>query len=245
MPATYELVCEGAPALRCRLGERDVLIGRAESADFRLDGTAVSRVHARVRRHGDAVEIQDLGSQNGTHVNGRRVDGPTTLAPGDRLQLGAVVLRLERLAEPGEPPAPKVSFTFDRQSGGEIWNVGGDVHQSTTVTEDDPWDELFHGAGAGRLLMAVGLIAVVAGFGMWMAFIFTGFSPPSGVDPFEWNPFTDGARVLGLPQPVVGFILFAGGGLVASMGSGLSRAARRRRGDDVHPVRSHATRRRS
>ena len=40
-----------------------------------------------------------------------------------------------------------------RQSAHEIWNVGGDVHQSTTVVgEDDPWDELFQGTPAGRQL---------------------------------------------------------------------------------------------
>lgn len=75
---------------------RDVLVvGRASTADIRLDDTGVSRQHAEVRREGDDVVIVDLGSTNGTSVNGRVVER-ARLTPGDRIELGRTTLVYER-----------------------------------------------------------------------------------------------------------------------------------------------------
>lgn len=244
MSMTLQFVSEGRAGVHIGIGDRELLVGRGEAADVRLDSASISRLHARLRRSGDVVEVHDLGSQNGTYVNGARISKPTTVRPGDRLQLGTVVLRLERApAATATDQTGAVSFTVDDQSAGEIWNVGGDV-VSNTITDDEPWDELFQGTGAGRAMMAIGLVAVIAGFALWIGFIFTGFSPPTGSDAFNWNPFADGPQILGLPQPVLGFLLFAGGGITAGVGSGISRAARRRR-DDVHRMRLHTARRRA
>ncbi len=79
--------------------------------------------------------------------------------------------------------------------------------------------------------MALGLVSVVIGFGLWMAFIFSGFGPGElGSDPFSSAP-----QILGLPQPVVGFVLFGGGGLLMALGAGLSKASRHRRGE-IGPI---------
>lgn len=97
---------QGQPRLRVLTGAgagqneipltRDVLvIGRASTADVRLDDTGVSRQHAEVRREGDDVVVVDLGSTNGTSVNGRGVER-ARLTPGDRIELGRSVLVYER-----------------------------------------------------------------------------------------------------------------------------------------------------
>lgn len=67
-------------------------IGRATGADFILDESLVSRVHCRVEVNvsGD-LDITDLGSTNGTFVNGNRVT-TARLVPGDRLKVGRVEL---------------------------------------------------------------------------------------------------------------------------------------------------------
>lgn len=70
-------------------------IGRASTSDVRLDDTGVSRRHAEVRREGDDVVLVDLGSTNGTSVNGRLVER-ARLTPGDRIELGRTVLVYER-----------------------------------------------------------------------------------------------------------------------------------------------------
>jgi pSer/pThr/pTyr-binding forkhead associated (FHA) protein len=66
------------------------VIGRAADAAIPIDSPGMSRYHARiVVAHGEAT-LEDLGSKNGTHVNGRRITAPCRLADGQRIRLGAV-----------------------------------------------------------------------------------------------------------------------------------------------------------
>jgi hypothetical protein len=69
-----------------------VLLGRSRECDIRLVDTNVSRRHAEVRHEDDAYWIVDLGSTNGTELNGRRVER-AKLSDGDRITLGATDLR--------------------------------------------------------------------------------------------------------------------------------------------------------
>src|SRR5499427_17352 len=68
--------------------------GRDAECSLVIDGTTVSRRHARITvAHGTAT-LEDLDSTNGTHVNGTRISTPTRLAPGDEFALGSEVLRI-------------------------------------------------------------------------------------------------------------------------------------------------------
>ena len=64
-----------------------LVLGR-QAADLLIDDPEVSRSHAALRPAGDGLELEDLGSLNGTWVNGTRIQGPVRLEPGDRVQLG-------------------------------------------------------------------------------------------------------------------------------------------------------------
>jgi two-component system, cell cycle response regulator len=66
----------------------DLLLGRAGEADVWLDGEGVSRKHARLIREADGIMLTDLGSKNGTWVNGERVN-KRKLVGGDLVQVGA------------------------------------------------------------------------------------------------------------------------------------------------------------
>jgi hypothetical protein len=68
-----------------------ITIGRATTNSLMLDDEQVSREHARIVATGDARTIYDLGSSNGTFVNGQRV-AHQVLQPGDRITLGAATL---------------------------------------------------------------------------------------------------------------------------------------------------------
>ncbi len=76
------------------------LIGRGEQVPLRIDDKSVSRVHARLHFDTDreTVTLQDLGSSNGTLVDGKPADKPVPLADGDLVTLGQVelVVRLRR-----------------------------------------------------------------------------------------------------------------------------------------------------
>ena len=83
-------------------------VGRAHGADLVLRDRFLSRRHARLFLDGERLWIEDLGSQNGTLVNDRRIDGPVELRPGDVVRLSASVLTVEEAAE---APAPVSSET--------------------------------------------------------------------------------------------------------------------------------------
>ena len=69
-------------------------IGRAPGCDCLLPEDCVSRRHAELRRDGGRWFLRDLGSSNGTRVNGMRVIEATEVRPGDRLSLGGAAYRL-------------------------------------------------------------------------------------------------------------------------------------------------------
>jgi pSer/pThr/pTyr-binding forkhead associated (FHA) protein len=71
-------------------------IGRGQSADIRLTDTYVSTAHARIANRNGTWVVEDLGSTNGTYLNQRRVTGPATLSPGDRIRVGKTTLELRR-----------------------------------------------------------------------------------------------------------------------------------------------------
>ena len=80
--------------LRDALGDAAFTIGRASEAEVRLSDTSVSRRHAEVRPTGDGWTIVDLGSTNGTRVNGVPVTDHR-LQDGDTITVGDASLRFE------------------------------------------------------------------------------------------------------------------------------------------------------
>ena len=76
---------------RFELKSKSMALGRDHSNPIRLHDTEVSRRHAEVRQVDTTFRIVDLGSANGTYVNGQPVD-QSPLNSGDRLQLGQTVM---------------------------------------------------------------------------------------------------------------------------------------------------------
>ncbi len=90
--------------------EDELVIGRHADGPGRLsDDEEISRQHARVSREatGDYA-IEDLGSSNGTFINGLRIQSPRLLAPGDSIETGATTLVVREIAraETAETAAP-------------------------------------------------------------------------------------------------------------------------------------------
>ena len=88
----------------------EFLIGRQEEGEGTLGQDAeISRHHARIARSGGAFTVEDLGSTNGTFVNGRKITKAEILSPGDRIQVGATTLVVQvsvpLAGDTGAPPA--------------------------------------------------------------------------------------------------------------------------------------------
>jgi pSer/pThr/pTyr-binding forkhead associated (FHA) protein len=77
--------------------EGDATLGRGGGCTVPLAfDTFVSQVHARVTERDGSLWIEDIGSTNGTYVNGQRIAAPTKIGKGDRVQVGETVLEAER-----------------------------------------------------------------------------------------------------------------------------------------------------
>jgi pSer/pThr/pTyr-binding forkhead associated (FHA) protein len=82
------------------LNRKELVVGRSSELDLVLVEDMVSRKHARFLIEGNSVTLQDLGSTNGTFVNGEKVK-QARLNPGDRILIGTSILKLVITSTPG------------------------------------------------------------------------------------------------------------------------------------------------
>jgi diguanylate cyclase (GGDEF)-like protein len=78
----------GASGQLFKVSKGDAVIGRAPNAEVRVEDDGISRAHARLRAETHKAWIEDMGSRNGTFVNGNKITGPTELREGDKIQVG-------------------------------------------------------------------------------------------------------------------------------------------------------------
>lgn len=103
---------------------RPVVIGRVAECDLTVNTRKVSRRHAEVRYEGEQVIIEDLGSTNGTYVNGEPVRGIRVLKPGDRIHIGGLT----------------ITFCHVDSQLAAVGDVGDDEAAQTVIFEDSPLD---------------------------------------------------------------------------------------------------------
>jgi hypothetical protein len=101
------VIHEGAGAGNEHPVDGELILGREQpTADLVIPDPGVSRRHARVLPHNGTVIVEDLGSSNGTYVNGERISGPVEVGAGDELQLGATILGIEHGGTPATAIQP-------------------------------------------------------------------------------------------------------------------------------------------
>jgi signal transduction histidine kinase/CheY-like chemotaxis protein len=101
--------------------EANCTIGRARESDLVIEHDSVSRRHARVSHQGVAWIVEDLGSRNGTLVNGTAVATRRALRVGDRIELGRDVVLLFTVRDPAEQPL------VDRERNATVTNVAATI----------------------------------------------------------------------------------------------------------------------
>jgi Protein of unknown function (DUF3662)/FHA domain len=80
---------------RLVVGPAGATIGRSRQSDVVLNDPNISRQHAEIRPRGGSWVLADLGSTNGSRLNGRTVERPEVIRPGDEIELGSTQLRFE------------------------------------------------------------------------------------------------------------------------------------------------------
>jgi ABC transport system ATP-binding/permease protein len=96
------------------LSQSEFLIGRGADCDLRLRAPRVSRHHCLIRTQAGAVTLSDLGSSNGTFINGQRLTSQTALKSGDLVQVGDFSFVVEVGEGPSEPRPPKAADSMAR-----------------------------------------------------------------------------------------------------------------------------------
>lgn len=94
---------------RVALAKPAIQIGRMDGNDISLTDPLVSRYHAAIRWAPNGYEIEDLGSANGTYVQGQRVQGRMLLAPGQTIRIGNTELHFNHLNPAQQAPAGSVA----------------------------------------------------------------------------------------------------------------------------------------
>lgn len=122
-------------------------IGRHDDCVIRIRSSQVSRRHCELFEADGSLIVRDLGSSNGTFVNGDRIEAPRVLHPGDALTIGGVTLRID--AADAEAEARKERDTAelevlaDAEAAEEVVEADDfDLDFETDATSADPTDDI-------------------------------------------------------------------------------------------------------
>src|ERR1700751_3882228 len=80
---------------RMVIGAGGATTGPSRQCEVVIDDANVSRQHAEIRPRGGSWVLTDLGSTNGSSLNGRRIEGPEGIKPGDEIEGGRSVIKFE------------------------------------------------------------------------------------------------------------------------------------------------------
>lgn len=133
------VMLQAGQAVPYPLDGEEIVLGRHPDCQIQLDSNMVSRRHAHVISEGNQFFVEDLGSGNGTFVNGKKIDGRTQLAHEDRLKVGPILFRFESKQSNDSKPAAvesmldtgfDIGFSSEEDDGsatimGAISGVGG------------------------------------------------------------------------------------------------------------------------
>lgn len=127
---------------RLTLPEKDVIVGRSEECNITLKTDEVSRQHCRLQFVNGQLTVRDLGSRNGTLVNGSVASGDVALNDGDELQIGPMRFRVQ--TEPTEikkaaaAPSTTESGAADEDDiASWLSESSDDTHTIKAATDDD------------------------------------------------------------------------------------------------------------
>ena len=146
------------------LVEQVITVGRAPDNSIHIDDPSVSGRHAELRAVGKAYQLRDLGSTNGTRINGSAT-GEITLHSGDRIRFGAVDARFEGDMPIGAtqplPAAAKVNVKVATTSIRPADFANASPFRTRSKQRDPGRTALFLAAAIAFLALIAGIIAVL------------------------------------------------------------------------------------
>ncbi len=113
--------------------------GRHDDCQIRIKSSQVSRKHCEFFEKKGMLLVKDLGSANGTFVNGKKVNGQQVLEPGDEITIGSVKLRVAKVGQ--APPPPKPATPRKAPSDTAVVEAVTDTGAASAVDENVSDDE--------------------------------------------------------------------------------------------------------
>lgn len=150
LPWLEHFPAKGGPPERTVLDKSPFLIGRGESTDLQVVSHGVSREHAALAREGRTTRIRDLGSTNGTFVNGQRIK-EVNLCDGDMVRVADVEFAFYCGESRGRQAA--VTQVIASDAGADFGDPTGDLRRAVRCLHET----LVSGCAPGRLKPIVGL----------------------------------------------------------------------------------------
>src|SRR5690606_2923271 len=162
---SLHLICElDEQRRRFHVGDGEYLIGSAADCDLRLPFPTVSRHHARLRVGAQCLDIEDLGSSNGTFVDGERLDSRQRISTDAQIQFGTVSARLVAVDAGDASLAVAINMSAHGDSPDSERTLP--VARPDTLTAAD-WDALIatvaSGASAPAIASCIGDALIAAG----------------------------------------------------------------------------------
>jgi two-component system, NtrC family, response regulator AtoC len=140
----------------------EVTFGRSRAATVMVDDDSVSRLHARIRRRGDSIDVEDLGSRNGTRVDGARIAETTIIGRGSEVAVGPATAMLGATSEVAPRGRVADSEAFEARLAAELDRVVRYHRRAAVVAMRISGDEDVVDALAG-LVRPMDLLAEVGG----------------------------------------------------------------------------------
>jgi pSer/pThr/pTyr-binding forkhead associated (FHA) protein len=255
MPHLVVLAPDSDRGRRIPLNRDYLVVGREPTCDVRFDDPCVSRTHAALRRRGNAVYVEDLGSSAGTFVNGATATTARELHSGDLLRFASVTARLESngartdetITMPATSAGASVVHHIDEQSA-DVINYAERQYNSHVQYVNQQRENFLREVAAtktkARWLAWTGFLMFVVGFGIFAAAdvsfikgITDSIQNGGPVSPTA-SPF--GREVGGIPIGLAGWALAALGMMLLIVGIVLHVVAtsRRRRAYRDFPMSS-------
>ncbi len=150
--STHKLILsKGTPSAReHELIKAETVIGRDSTVDITFASPGVSRRHARVLREGDTYVVEDLGSSNGTFVNGTRLTGRQILKSGDEIRLGQAVTITYEAPLPANAGKTMAQSAPDMSISGMQTMIGEEPALSAAMTSAPPQLVITVAGGSSR-----------------------------------------------------------------------------------------------
>jgi predicted component of type VI protein secretion system len=172
MAAQFQFVMRSGPnpGKVYQLEASEIVIGRDSSNGVAINDGEISRKHAKLSLHGAAYVIQDLGSTNGTFVNGQRLTGTQVLNPGDSVSFGENISAVfEAASDPNatmisSAQAPKTAAPVRKQAAAPAPVYSGQVPAGPLPTTAAPAKKKKFPVWLIILIIFVLVLCVCAGF---------------------------------------------------------------------------------